>query len=161
MGYRDWNDNPGAVGGGSGLIVFCHVSETDIHDDADTTLNLVTPAIQDAGWSFALPNSVTFTGTPRLVKIGGNIWVPNGAGNYWARPQIRVFRNGVAMVAETDDLAMQSNITYSGNVTFALNAIDPTPATNPTYTFTMTNDDQRAFPGLPNSQSHVFLEAVL
>lgn len=114
------------------------VNDTDIHSNG--TLS-VSQTRADSGWSFSGASTIKYTGTPDYVKIDV-MAVANNTGNHWAQPHIKVFRNGTE-IGEGSGLYMDDSATYSGRTTTTVNMIDPNPGTNPVYTFTTLEDDNR------------------
>lgn len=128
----------------------------DFHNNG--TVVALTNKTLGAGWSRA-SNVITYTGTPEKVIGYVSLSALNGAGNYWARPALRVSR-GATVVAVIDDLAMQLNGNYSGDA--AINGVffDNNPPANPAYTFTWFDNDNRTYSGLPATYSQLALSAV-
>lgn len=124
-----------------------NVNDADIHSNGTLT---VSEARADAGWSFAGPSTIRYTGNPDHIKID-LMAVSNNTGNHWAHPHIKVFRNGVE-IGEGSGLHMDDSNTYSGRTTTVINMVDPNPGTNPVYTFTTLEDDNRTMnnPTIPN-----------
>ncbi|QKX03539.1 hypothetical protein HN014_00945 [Aquimarina sp. TRL1] len=123
------------------------VDDADIHSNA--TLD-VTQTRSDTGWTFAAPSTITYTGTPDHVKIN-LMAVANNTGNHWPLPHVRVFRNGV-QIGEGSEKFLDDSGTYSGRSTVVINMIDSNPGTNPVYTFTTLEDDNRTMnnPTIPD-----------
>lgn len=60
--------------------------------------------------------------------------LPSDVSAYWARPKIRIIRNGT-IIAVMDDLVMQAVGTYDGDFTLSGVFYDKNPGKNPSYTF--------------------------
>lgn len=124
-----------------------NVNDPDIHENGTLTVNQTR---SDTGWSFANPSTLRYEGTPDHVKIN-LMAVANNTGNHWAHPHIKIFRNGIE-IGEGSGLYMDDSTTYSGRTTTVISMIDPLPGTNPVYTFTTLEDDNRTMnnPTIPN-----------
>lgn len=162
------NGVPGGVGS-QGPAIATQTASVDQTVDATFTFNAVdfhnngtvvalTNKTLGAGWARA-SNVITYTGSPEKVIGYVSLSALNGAGNYWARPALRVSR-GATVVAVIDDLAMQLNGNYSGDA--AINGVffDHNPPANPAYTFTWFDNDNRNYSGLPATYSQLALSAV-
>jgi len=132
------------------------VNDTDIHSNGTLTVN---ETRNDAGWSFAGASTITYTGSPSYIEID-LMAVANNTGNHWAHPHIKVFRNNVE-IGEGSGLHMDDSGTYSGRTTTVISMIDSNPGTNPVYTFTTLEDDNRTMNNSTiTSLSPVSLKAV-
>jgi hypothetical protein len=114
------------------------VDDDDIHSTGTLTVN---ESRADIGWTFSAPSTITYSGTPSYLKIN-LMAVANNTGNHWAHPHIKVFRNGQE-IGEGSGLYMDDSTTYSGRTTTVISMVDPNPGTNPMYTFTTLEDDNR------------------
>jgi len=133
-----------------------NVNDSDIHENGTLT---VSQTRSDTGWSFAGPSTIRYTGNPDYIQID-LMAVANNTGNHWAHPHIKVFRNGTE-IGEGSGLHMDDSTTYSGRTTTVISMIDPNPGTNPVYTFTTLEDDNRTMnnPTIP-TLSPVSLVAI-
>lgn len=124
-----------------------NVNDSDIHQNGTLTVN---ETRADTGWTHANPSTIQYQGSPDHIKID-LMAVANNTGNHWALPHIKVFRNGVE-IGEGSGLHMDDSNSYSGRTTTVISMIDPSPGTNPVYTFTTLEDDSRTMnnPTLPN-----------
>lgn len=114
------------------------VNDTDIHSNGTLTVNQTRA---DSGWSFSGPSNITYTGSPDFVEID-LMAVANNTGNHWAHPHIKVYRNG-QQIGEGSGLHMDDSGSYSGRTTTVISMVDPTPGSNPVYTFRTLEDDNR------------------
>ncbi len=114
------------------------VNDSDIHSNGTLT---VQQTRADAGWSLAAPSTISFVGSPDYVKID-LMAVANNTGSHWAHPHIKVFRNGQE-IGEGSGLHMDNSGSYSGRTTTVISMTDASPGTNPIYSFTTLEDDNR------------------
>lgn len=114
------------------------VNDSDIHSNGTLTVD---QNRADVGWSFSGPSTIRYSGSPDHVKID-LMAVVNNTGNHYAAPHIRVFRNG-QQIGEGAAYYLDDSILYSGRMTTNLNLVDASPGTDPVYTFTTLEDDNR------------------
>ncbi len=114
------------------------VNDTDIHSNGTLTVN---QNRADTGWSFAGPSTISYSGSPDHIKID-LMAVANNTGSHYAAPHIKVFRNGQE-IGEGGAYHLDNSNSYSGRMTTNLNMVDANPGTNPVYSFTTLEDDNR------------------
>lgn len=114
------------------------VNDPDIHSNGTLTVD---QNRADVRWSFSGPSTISYSGTPDHVKID-LMAVVNNTGSHYAAPHIRVFRNG-QQIGEGGVYHLDDSNFYSGRMTTNLNLVDTTPGTDPVYTFTTLEDDNR------------------
>ena len=134
------------------------ITDGDIHNNGPV-LDLGAPSTADPGWSAPGAHDAVYSGSPRYVVAIVHLPVTDaGASNYWALPEVEIRRNGTE-VGRTSAVLMQENAFYSGNSTLSAYVVDDQPGTNPAYTFTLSDSDNRTATAAADAAAHVALIA--
>jgi len=134
-----------------------YLDGSDIHNNGPV-VNFASDDL-GSGWNRSA-NVFEYTGPCDAIIITANIAATDtGASSYWGRPSLRITNGDGDIVGEMDDLAMQQNGAYSGNVqiTGTINIKNPS---NKEFTFTLFDTDNRTSTLTPIPSSHVALKAV-
>ena len=152
-GFAKMDELPGTM-----EIIESSLSPSDIHNNG-ALVQFSGETRADQNWSRA-NNIFSYAGTPDIVEVNFNIHaLDTGASNYWARPKLRVLKNGVIDFV-IDALAMQDNTAYDGAVTFTGEYKDVNPGLNPIYTFEWFDNEARTATLTPESFSRITLNAI-
>lgn len=112
----------------------------------------------DPNWSRS-NNTFTYAGSPDVVEITVNISAGDtGVSNYWGRPALRISNSTGTVLGEMDDLAMQQNGAYSGDVQITGVVVIKSP-TDLSFIFEWFDRDNRTSTLTPIPSSHVALKA--
>lgn len=133
------------------------LTTADIHNNGQVVQ--FTDKVLEAGWSRSA-NVISYSGNPYAVNMNLSINAADvGASAYWARPKIRIIRNGT-IIAVMDDLVMQQTGAYNGDFTLSGVFYDKKPGTNPSYTFEWFDEENRTATLRPETYSQISMIAV-
>lgn len=136
------------------------LSPVDIHDNG-SLVQISADNRVAATWE-RTANEYTYNAIDNadVVKISVNIKaIDAGASNYWAKPQLRVFKNNT-IIANFGDLAMQQNTAYSGDILLPGYHVDVSAQTGDVYRFEWYDNDNRIATLIPTIESTITLEAI-